>query len=82
MKPINEKTIFHTPELIQLEAGGMPLLLDADAPNWAAIQPRGVEILSRCDGRTPAGRIVADYATARRPSRSWTRSRQGLAPRP
>ena len=64
MQPINEKTIFHTPALVEFEAAGLPLLLDAAAPNWAAVEPRGVRILSRCDGRAPVGRIVADYASA------------------
>ncbi len=64
MEPINEKTIFHTPALIEFEAAGLPLLLDAEAPNWAAVEQRGAGILYRCDGRTPVGRIVADYASA------------------
>jgi MoaA/NifB/PqqE/SkfB family radical SAM enzyme/SAM-dependent methyltransferase len=62
MYPITEKTVFHAPALVSFRAGGLPVLLDAEAPNWAAVEPRGIEILTRCDGNTPVGRIVADYA--------------------
>ncbi len=64
MTPITEKTIFHTPSLVRYEAAGLPLFLDPESPNWAAVEPRGSELLARADGATPVGRIVADYAAA------------------
>lgn len=64
MRAIVENTVFQTPPLVRLEADGFPLLLDAEAPNWAAVETRGLEILARCDGRMSVGRIVADYAAA------------------
>lgn len=65
MQPITEKTVFHTPGFVKYEAAGLPLLLHAEAPNWAVVEDRGVDILSRCDGGTPVGRIVAEYASTR-----------------
>jgi sulfatase maturation enzyme AslB (radical SAM superfamily) len=59
---MTEKTVFHTPRLTRFEAAGLPLLLDAEGPNWIAVEPRGAELLTRADGRTTVGRIVADYA--------------------
>src|SRR2546425_1147390 len=64
MTPITEKTVFHTPSLVRYEAAGLPLFLDPESPNWAAVEPRGSELLARADGATPTGRIVADYAAA------------------
>ena len=32
--------------------------LDDGAPNWAAVEPRGAAILTRCNGRTTVGAIV------------------------
>ncbi|MBI1950437.1 MAG: methyltransferase domain-containing protein [Acidobacteria bacterium] len=65
MTPITEKTTFHTPPLVRYEAAGLPLFLDPESPNWAAVEPRAADLLGRADGITPVGRIVADYATAR-----------------
>src|SRR5712692_7505820 len=65
MIPITQDTIFHTPTLVRHEAAGLPLLLDPESPNWAAVEPRAVDLLARVDGTTPVGRIVADYATVR-----------------
>jgi MoaA/NifB/PqqE/SkfB family radical SAM enzyme/SAM-dependent methyltransferase len=64
MTPMTEKTIFHAPPLVRYEAAGLPLLLDPESPNWAAVEPRGADLLARVDGRMPLGRIVADYAAA------------------
>jgi len=64
MKPINEKTTFFAPSFDRFESAGFPLLLHAAGPNWAAVEPRGAELLSRVDGRTSAGSIVAAYAAA------------------
>ena len=64
MRPITERTVFHAPSFVRFRAGGHPLLLDPEAPNWAAIEPRGCEILDRTDGLAPVGRIVADHAAA------------------
>jgi MoaA/NifB/PqqE/SkfB family radical SAM enzyme/SAM-dependent methyltransferase len=64
MIPMTEKTIFHAPPLVRYEMAGLPLFLDAGAPNWAAVEPRGADLLARVDGRTTLGRIVADHAAA------------------
>ncbi len=64
MTPITEKTIFHAPRFTRYEAAGLPLLLDAEAPNWVAVEPLGEDLLDRLDGRRPVGRIVADYAAS------------------
>ncbi len=66
MIPITEKTLFHAPSFTRFEAAGLPLWLDAEGPNWVALEPRGADLLARADGRTPVGRIVADYASAHR----------------
>ncbi len=62
MTPITEKTVFHAPALVRYEAAGLPLFLDPESPNWAAVEPRGAEVLGRVDGATPVGAIVAGYA--------------------
>lgn len=64
MTPITDGTIFNAPPFVRFEAAGTPLLLDPEAPNWAAVEPRGVWILERLDGAAPVGRLVADYAAA------------------
>lgn len=62
MRPITENTILYVPELTRFEAAGAPVLLDPQAPNWCAVEPRTEKLLRRLDGVTPVGRIVADYA--------------------
>jgi len=62
MTPITEKTIFHAPCFARFEAAGLPLLVVPEDPTWAAVEPRGLEILDQADGRTTVGRMVADYA--------------------
>ena len=64
MLPITEKTVFHAPAFTRFQVGGLPLLLDAAAPNWAAVEPRALDLLARTDGRATVGSIVADYAAA------------------
>jgi MoaA/NifB/PqqE/SkfB family radical SAM enzyme/SAM-dependent methyltransferase len=62
MQAITEKTVFHVPELVRLEVAGATLLLDPDAPNWAAVEERADRLLRRLDGVTPVGNVVAGYA--------------------
>ncbi len=62
MTPITEKTVFYAPPLVRFGAAGLPLLLDPESPNWAAVEPRGADLLARL-GSAPVGRIVGDYAT-------------------
>lgn len=68
MITLTERTALHVPRLHRFEADGITYAIDAEAPNWIAVDHRGAELLrsiSDADASTPLtfGRLVASYAS-------------------
>ena len=59
---LNDKTLLHAPNLSLIPVPGAIVALDPQKPNWISSDERGVSVLTRFDGRTPFGEIVAEYA--------------------
>jgi radical SAM protein with 4Fe4S-binding SPASM domain len=57
-----ERTPWHAVPHVTLERNGLVVLLDPEAPNWVATDPRGARILSWLDGRSLRDEITARYA--------------------
>ena len=60
---LTPRTLLRSAPLSVMNVPGAAVALDAQAPNWIASDDRGLRLLAAFDGRTPLGRIVADYAT-------------------
>jgi sulfatase maturation enzyme AslB (radical SAM superfamily) len=59
---VTERTPWHVPPHVALERNRIVVLLDPEAPNWIATDPRGARILSGLDGRTTLEEVTARYA--------------------
>lgn len=59
---LDDKTLLHAPNLSLIPVPGAIVALDPQKPNWISSDERGVNVLTRFDGRTPFGEIVAEYA--------------------
>jgi MoaA/NifB/PqqE/SkfB family radical SAM enzyme/SAM-dependent methyltransferase len=68
MTPLEERTPLHVPQLHVFETGGITYAVDAEAPNWVALEPRGAALLAQVAGAAPSGQpwrfgtLVAAYA--------------------
>jgi len=65
MPHLTEKTIVFAPALHAFREADIDFFLDEEAPHWVAVDPRGVEILGRIDGRRPFSELVAWYAASK-----------------
>lgn len=66
MMMLAERTALHVPDLHLFEENGITFAVDAEAPNWIAIEERGAALLAEVQ-RAPGitfGALVARYATA------------------
>jgi len=61
---VNERTPWHVPPHVTLERNGIVILLDPDAPNWIATDPRGARVLSWIDGRATLDQLASRYASS------------------
>jgi len=59
---LTHETVLSLRPLSRIGENGVAVLVDREAPNWLATDPRGAALLDRFDGTNPFGRIVADYA--------------------
>jgi len=68
MTVLTERTPLHIPQLHSFEQAGITYAVDADPPNWVAVEPRGAELLAivRNEEESHApiafGSLVARYA--------------------
>jgi len=75
MTAIADRTPLFLPPLHRFESGGIHYAVDADAPNWIAVDPAGgafLDMISETPG-TPFGTIVARHAAqgALEAGRAW-----------
>jgi len=63
MTLLAERTPLHIPEFHTFESDGITYAVDAEAPNWIAVEERGAELLRRIgEGAVTFGALVARYA--------------------
>ncbi len=60
---LDDRSLLRAPAFTVIPVPGGSVALDPAAPNWVATDERGVQLLSRFDGRTPLGQVVKDYAS-------------------
>ncbi len=60
---LDDRSLLRAPAFTVVPVPGGSVALDPAAPNWIATDERGVQLLSRFDGRTPLGQVVKDYAS-------------------
>src|SRR2546430_2427354 len=64
MISLTERTPLHIPNLHLFEIDGITYAVDAEAPNWIAVEPRGAELLHEvAAGSLTFGALVARYAS-------------------
>lgn len=70
---VDNRAHWHAPPHVVLERDGLFVLLDPEAPNWIATDPRGARILSWLDGRSTLDDVAARYARdfAVEPAKAW-----------
>lgn len=59
---LTDRTLLRAPAFVTRRVGGDAVALDPAAPNWVAVDDRGLDVLRRLDGRTPLATAVAAYA--------------------
>src|SRR5579859_8011437 len=68
MVVLQERTPLFVPSLHRFERDGIHYLVDSEAPNWIAVEPRGAALVDWIAGSPPAGPpqsfgdLVARYA--------------------
>ncbi|MBI4064583.1 MAG: methyltransferase domain-containing protein [Elusimicrobia bacterium] len=59
---IKDSLILHKPSLYAFNREGLHFFVDAQAPNWIALDSRGARLLSWVDGKTSLGQLAQLYA--------------------
>ncbi|HUP46662.1 MAG TPA: methyltransferase domain-containing protein [Thermoanaerobaculia bacterium] len=60
---LTERTPLHLPDFHRSDAGGLTYLLDAEGPNWAAVDERGAELIGMMATPVTFGSLVSGYAS-------------------
>jgi MoaA/NifB/PqqE/SkfB family radical SAM enzyme/SAM-dependent methyltransferase len=69
--PIDAFTVLHAPPLTRWQtADALHLALDAEAPNWAAMDERGARVLAAVDGRRTVAQVAASAALFPEPAKN------------
>jgi MoaA/NifB/PqqE/SkfB family radical SAM enzyme/ubiquinone/menaquinone biosynthesis C-methylase UbiE len=70
---LKDDVVLHAPELARLDRDDLSVFVDAQAPNWAALDARGAAILSLFDGRRTLGEVRRLHAerSGADAGRSW-----------
>lgn len=63
MITLTDRTPLHLPSLHRFDEKGVTYAIDADAPNWVAVDERGADVLAMLDAPVTFGELVASYAS-------------------
>lgn len=60
---LTERTLLHLPDLHRFDANGVTYVIDAEAPNWVAVDERGADLLRMMSSPVTFGALVSAYAS-------------------